>query len=84
MAKDKESILLAIASLASRLREIDSEREKLLNDLSRLRLDLEELDNLSLGPSPLPSICSQSPLNEKIALFRSLFSVGKTCIRDYG
>src|SRR3990167_1210230 len=74
MHKDRDNLLKTITATESRLKEIDSEREQLINDLKKLKLTLSELENPSLNPSSsIPSINAQSSLNEKIALFRSLF-----------
>lgn len=74
MANEKANILEAIRHLEFRLKGIDSEREHLSNELSRLRLTLAELQQSSLHPSQdVSCVDSQSPLNEKITLFRSLF-----------
>lgn len=74
MTEDKNKILKSIAALESRLKVIDKERESLGNELSRLRLILVEPQQTSLQPSKGSSCAdAQSPLNEKITLFRSLF-----------
>lgn len=66
MANEKANILEAIRHLEFRLKGIDSEREHLSNELSRLRLTLAELQQSSLHPSQdVSCVDSQSPLNEK-------------------
>lgn len=74
MIQDKQAILNSILELESRLKEIDSERTQILNDLSEQKLALTEFTNSSLNPDQqTSSINSQSPVYEKITLFRSLF-----------
>ena len=48
--------------------------QTLINELKKLKLALSELESTSLDPSStISSIDTQSSLDEKIALFRSLF-----------
>ena len=71
MQEDKNKLIKTISTLESRLKEMDIEREQLINDLKKLKHSLSELESPSLTQSS--SINTQSPHNEKIALFSSLF-----------
>lgn len=74
MVHERDNIIEAIRQIESRLSEIDSERQRLSDDLAKLRLLIEELPQSSSYPDQSVSIIdSQSPLDEKIKLFRSLF-----------
>ncbi len=74
MQEDKNKLIKTISAIESRLKEIDSEREQLINDLKKLKHSLSELENPSLESPSAIFINAQSSLNEKIALFRSLFT----------
>mgnify|MGYP000190906561 CR=1 FL=1 len=74
MSEDRNKILDNIRTTEARLKEIDTERERLNNDLKRLRLTLSELKVSSVQSTKITAaINAQSSINEKIALFRSLF-----------
>src|SRR3990170_5695563 len=74
MSEDRNKILDNIRTTEVRLKEIDTERERLNNDLKRLRLTLSELKVSSVHSTKITAaINAQSSLNEKIAQFRSLF-----------
>jgi len=74
MPEDKNKILGNISSVEARLKEIDTERERLTNDLKKLRFTLSELEVSSVQSIKITAeINVQSSLNEKIAQFRSLF-----------
>lgn len=74
MPEDRNKILSNIRTIEARLKEIDTERERLTNDLKKLRLTLSELEVSSIQtPKNIGKINASSALIEKIALFRSLF-----------
>lgn len=74
MPEDRNKILSNIRTIETRLKEIDTERERLTNDLKKLRLTLSELEVSSIQtPKNIAKINASSALIEKIALFRSLF-----------
>lgn len=74
MPEDKNKILGNIRTIEARLKEIDTERERLTNDLKKLRFTLSELEVSSVQSIKITAeINAQSSLNEKIAQFRSLF-----------
>jgi superfamily II DNA or RNA helicase len=74
MPEDRNKILSNIRTIEARLKEIDTEREQLTNDLKKLRLTLSELEVSSIQtPKNIAKINALSALIEKIALFRSLF-----------
>src|SRR4030065_2480397 len=74
MPEDRNKIPVNIRTIEARLKEIDTERELLTNDLKRLRLTLSELKVSSVQtPENIAKINASSVLSEKIALFRSLF-----------
>jgi superfamily II DNA or RNA helicase len=74
MPEDRNKILSNIRTIEARLKEIDTERERLTNDLKKLRLTLSELEVSSIQtPKNIAKINASSALIEKIALFRSLF-----------
>ena len=72
--KDRNNILENIRTFESRIKEIDAERERLVNELKELRITLSNLELSSSQYAKSAAIINaQSPLNKKIALFRSLF-----------
>lgn len=74
MPENRNKILGNIRTIEVRLKEIDTERERLTNDLKKLRLTLSELEVSSVQTSEnITKINASSSLNEKITLFRSLF-----------
>jgi len=74
MAGDKNAILSAIANIESRLKEIDSKRDHMIKDLSRLKRALTEIETSAKNPcNSASSLNIPFPLESKIALFRSLF-----------
>lgn len=74
MPEDRNKILGNIRIIEAHLKEIDTERERLTNDLKKLRLTLSELEVSSVQtPENIAKINASSSLNEKITLFRSLF-----------
>lgn len=74
MPENRNKILGNIGTIEVRLKEIDTERERLTNDLKKLRLTLSELEVSSVQtPENIAKINASSSLNEKITLFRSLF-----------
>jgi hypothetical protein len=74
MPEDRDKILGNIRTIEAHLKEIDTERERLTNDLKKLRLTLSELEVSSIQTPKIDAkINVLSAFNEKIALFRSLF-----------
>ena len=74
MPEDRNKIPVNIRTIEARLKEIDTERELLTNDLKKLRLTLSELEVSSVQtPKNIAKINASSVLNKKITLFRSLF-----------
>ena len=74
MQEDKNNLIKIITAIELRLQEIDAEREVLINDLKKLKHRFSELESSSLNPpATISFVDTRTPLNKKIALFRSLF-----------
>ena len=74
MAGDKNTILSAIDNIESRLKEIDSERDYIIKELSRLKCTLAEIESSANNSYNTASALNINfTLEHKIALFRSLF-----------
>ena len=74
MSKKKEDILKSIDFLESRLKKINDERDKVIQEIQKLKGSLSNIKESSLHNSrQSSSINSQSSINKKIVLFRSLF-----------
>ncbi|MBW2175298.1 MAG: restriction endonuclease subunit R, partial [Deltaproteobacteria bacterium] len=73
----RESLLEAIAKAEARLRELDDEKKKISEELVNLRDQLAHLsENQVIKETPLPfapSVTKDSPSEDKVQLFRSLF-----------
>ena len=72
LIKKREDIINAISSIKRRLKELDAEREHLVQELNALRLSLADIESAPLS-SPTASVTVHSSTDKKIALFRSLF-----------
>lgn len=74
MVRDRDNIPGTIKTIECRLKEIEAEREQLINVLKELRLTLSVPEvSVEQPPKIAATINAQSSLNENIALFRSLF-----------
>ncbi len=74
MPENKETILSAISGIKLNLEEIDKKREQLLKDLESLQHKLHSIECLNtLTIASITTINAQSPLQEKISLFCTLF-----------
>ena len=72
MFKNKEDIINAISAIQKRLQKIDTEREKLANNLKELQSVLTNIESDPLY-SPAELVNALSAIDKKVALFRSLF-----------
>ncbi len=72
LIKKREDIINAISSIKRRLKELDAEREQLVQELNALQDSLADTQSASFS-SPAATITTHSSNDKKIALFRSLF-----------
>jgi len=70
--KKREDIINAISSIKTRLKELDAEREQLVQELNALQLSLADIESSSFS-SPAASVTAQSSTVKKVELFRGLF-----------
>jgi len=70
--KKREDIINAISSIKTRLKELDAEREQLVQELNTLQLSLADIESASFS-SPAAPVTAKSSTVKKVELFRSLF-----------